>query len=73
MKKWLWWFLEPFTKPRYKLTMLDGIKALFVVIICLVIIVLLGYLILVLWEWLDTHISKMKSKRLRKKEKKNIK
>lgn len=38
MPKWLWWFLEPFTIPQYKLTTVDGLKATLFIFICIGII-----------------------------------
>lgn len=58
MPKWLWWFLEPFTKPRYKLTAVDGIKATLFVVICFGIIfgtIIFGY-------WLEEIIKERRGK-----------
>lgn len=49
MPKWLWWFLEPFTKTRYEQTSVDEMKASLFIIICLAILCLIGYLIYELW------------------------
>lgn len=48
MPKWLWWFLEPFTKPQYKLTALDGLKGTLFVVICILIVFAIYFLILVI-------------------------
>lgn len=47
MPKWLWWFLEPFTIPQYKLTALDGFRATLFVIICIIIIFAITLLIII--------------------------
>lgn len=71
MPKWLWWFLEPFTKSRYEITTLDEMKASLFIIICLAIICLIGYLAYELWYKIRRLIRKKKyNKSKRKRDRK---
>lgn len=43
--KWLKWWLKPFTKPHYKLTMVDSLKGMVVVFVIIGILFVLYILI----------------------------
>jgi hypothetical protein len=64
MPSWLWWFLEPFTIERYKLTAFDTIKAMLFVFICLILV----FIVYMLIVYLSEKIKRLKRRKTYRKD-----
>lgn len=65
MPSWLWWFLEPFTIERYKITAFDTFRAILFIFICLAILFILYLSICFIYDKLKL-ISKNRKNKLQK-------
>ena len=60
MNEILWWFIEPFTKPRYEITALDEFKIILCVLIVLGVLFLIGFGIAALIAYIEEKNKKVR-------------